>query len=407
MHIVRATRTTPASQVVQELELPPVHGVVVLNGGTIELDAERGDRLRALLGDGLAAVVAQDRLTVLTGGTQAGVFALFGAALGDDSTVASVGVAPEARVTWPGRVDAGDDAVPLEQHHSRFVLVDGDEWGDETGMMLRLAAALAADVPSLAVLAGGGNVAKRELLGHVRAGRDVVALAGSGRLADDVAAAIAGSSSHDPEVREAAASGRVIVFDAAGRPDELRALVHERLTRGRSRRPTTPALLRRFPMPRYRKTPDSPLVPAPLRADLPLLEDELAYLDTTLVPRFRELDHAALRAQHAYRLASVALIIGSATATSLGAAQAATGGGTLGIGVAEAVVAAAVSGIVVYARGRRFQRTYLAKRLAAERVKSQYFRFIAHAGVYADSDDDRRVHLARAIERIDAGEEPE
>jgi SLOG in TRPM, prokaryote/Protein of unknown function (DUF4231) len=286
------------------------------------------------------------------------------------------------------------------------VLVDGQEWGDETSTMMRLAGALAADVPSLAVLAGGGAIAKRELLGHLRAGRQVVVLAGTGRLADEVAAVVVGGSSQDPQLREAAASGRITVFDTTRRPEELRALVRKFMTRGRRRRWRTPALLRRFPPPWYRASADNPLVSEPLRADLPLLEDELAYLDAAVVPRFRALDHAALRAQHAHRLTSVVLILGSATATSLGAAQAATGGGSLGIGIAEAIVAAVVSGILVYARGRRFQRTYLAKRLAAERVKSQYYLFIARAGIYAAPEEARRGQLAEALDNIEAGEEP-
>jgi hypothetical protein len=405
MHIVHTNGTTPGSRIVQQLDLPPVRGVVVLNGGTIELDGEREARLRALLGDGLAAVVKEDGLTVVTGGTDAGVFALFGAALGDGSSVSAVGVAPLERVRWPGRDTAGDDAVPLEPHHSHVVLVDGREWGDETGTMMRLVGALAAGVPSLAVLAGGGAIARRELLAHVRAGRRVVVLAGSGRLADDVAAVVTGSSSHDPELREAAASGRITVFDTTRRPEELRALVRALMTPGRSRRRRPPALLRRFPSPWYTASVDYPLVSEALRADLPLLDDEISYLESAVVPRFRTLDRAALRAQHAYRLTSVVLILGSAAATSLGAAQAAIGGGSLGIGIAEAIVAAAVSGMLVYARGRRFQQTYLAKRLAAERVKSEYFLFLAHAGIYA-SDDARRGRLSQALESIEAGEEP-
>jgi len=406
MRIVHATRTTPGSQVLQQLELPPVRGLIVLNGGTIELDGDREERLRALLGDGLAAVAAQDGLTVVTGGTDAGVFALFGAALGDGSTVSSVGVAPAARVTWPGRDDADDDAVPLEPHHSHAVLVDGHQWGDETSTMIRLAGALSADAPSLAVLAGGGAIAKRELLAHLSAGRQVVVLAGSGRLADDVAAVVAGSSTQDSELREAAASGRITVFDTTRRPEELRALVRKFMTRSRSRRRRAPAFLRRFPPPWYRASADYPLVPEPLRADLPLLEDDLAYLDAAVVPRFRALDHGALRAQHAHRLTSIVLILGSATATSIGAAQAATGGGSLGIGIAEGIVAAVVTGILVYARGRRFQQTYLAKRLAAERVKSQYFLFVARAGIYAAPEEARRGQLSEALDSIEAGEEP-
>src|SRR5262249_24971228 len=155
-------------------------------------------------------------------------------------------------------------------------------------------------------------------------------------------------------------------------------------------RPPAPALLKRFPLPWYRRSPDYPFVPDAVRAAVPSLNDELAYLDETVVPRFRALDHSALRAQHSFRLAAVLLIVRSATASSLGAGQTAMGGGSLPVGIAEGVVAALVSGMLVYTRGRRFQQRYLTSRLAAERMKSQYFLFLARAGAYATHDDGQR-----------------
>jgi hypothetical protein len=401
--IARVARDAPAGEIVRALQLQPAQGLVVLNGSTT--DDEPDERLRALLTDGLARLAADDGLTVVTGGTDAGVFALFGSGLGDQSPVACIGVAPLGRVTWPGRTDPPDDAVALEPHHSHFVLVDGDAWGDETGTMLRLAAALAGDGASVAVLAGGGEGAKRELLGHVRAGRDVVVLSGTGRVADDVAVAVAAGGSRDPQLNEVAAGGHAVVFDVAGGPDAFREVIRKRLSKSRAWH--APALLRRFPTLWYRDTPPAPVVSYALRAELPLLDDELAYLERTVGPRYRALDRAALRAQHAFRLTSLVLILGSAIATSLGAAQTASGGGSLSLGVAEAVVAALVSGMVVYARGRGFQQTYLQNRVAAERVKSQYYLFVARAGIYAlDNDAQRGRQLELALNAIAAGEEP-
>ena len=202
-------------------------------------------------------------------------------------------------------------------------------------------------------------------------------------------------------------SRRLTVFDMTGRPENLRELIRGRLSRARRRERRAPALLQRFPVPWKRLTPDYPLVSSLLRADLPMLEDELAYLDREIVPRFRKIDYAAVRAQHSFRLAGVALIIGGAIATSLGAAQTAAGGGSLGVGIAEAVVAAAVAGITVYARGRRFQQTYLNNRVAAERMKSQYYLYITRAGIYGvDDEAERNRRLRGALDKIEAGEDP-
>jgi hypothetical protein len=142
------------------------------------------------------------------------------------------------------------------------------------------------------------------------------------------------------------------------------------------------------------------------RAAAPLIEAEVALLDEVVVPRFRTLDRDSARAQHAFRLGHIVVILGGAAATALGAVQAALGGGEVGIGIAEAVLGSVLSGTLVYVRGRRFQQAYLMKRLTAERVKSQYFLFLARAGPYTLDDPGERLRLLRrTLDRIESGDE--
>ncbi len=56
--------------------------------------------------------------------------------------------------------------------------------------MYRLAQTLAAHAPSIAVLINGGEIARREVAWNVQHGREIIALAGSGRLADELARAV-------------------------------------------------------------------------------------------------------------------------------------------------------------------------------------------------------------------------
>jgi hypothetical protein len=205
---------------------------VVLNGGTARLPEELEERLGSILQDGLARVVAEEDLTAVTGGTDAGVFALFGRGVGDDPGAVCVGVAPVGAVRWPGRADEANDPdrVPLEPHHSHFVLVEGEEWGDELEAMLGVASALGAGGRSLAVLVGGGTLARRETLGHARAGRDVLVVAGSGRCADELASVIAaGAEPPDADFAEIRDSGRVRVFPADAGAEEFADLLRSRL----------------------------------------------------------------------------------------------------------------------------------------------------------------------------------
>ena len=168
--IVEARAGAGGDELLAALGLQAPRATVILNGSTAEGDPG----LAGVLGE-LAAAVKRERLTVVTGGTDAGIFALFGAAMGDP-TAPLIGVAPSERA-----------GVPLEPHHTHVVLVDGDTWGDETPALLGLADALGRLAPSVAVICGGGEGTRTEVAGHQRAGRPIVAVAGSGGVADELA----------------------------------------------------------------------------------------------------------------------------------------------------------------------------------------------------------------------------
>ncbi|MDQ6725864.1 MAG: hypothetical protein M3066_06840 [Actinomycetota bacterium] len=195
------------------LALPTPRSTVVVNGTAAGIGPELGERLAAAFGDGgLAGAARRGGLTTVTGGTDAGIFSILGRAMAG-CPAPMVGVAPRGLVTWPGRVVPGPvpascgDRVGLEPHHSHFVLVAGTRWGEETAVLLALARALGALAPSVAVVCGGGPVTQKEALGHVRDGRRVVVLVGSGRFADELAAAAGARASDDPGIAEIVASG--------------------------------------------------------------------------------------------------------------------------------------------------------------------------------------------------------
>src|SRR4029077_15864190 len=124
---------------------------------------------------------------------------------------------------------AGDDRVPLEPHHTHFVLVEDAGWGGETETMLSLVDALSAAAPALVVVANGGSVSRREVLGHVRSGREVVVLAGSGRLADEITDVLPGGGPAKDSALAEIAAGRIPVFDARAPASALAEVVRARL----------------------------------------------------------------------------------------------------------------------------------------------------------------------------------
>jgi hypothetical protein len=226
----------PGEELVRMLDLPPPRGTLVLNGSTASLGRDVRARLAHLIVEGVAALAAAEGLTVITGATDAGIFSLLGPAM-DGRQAPLVGVAPEALVSWPGmRSRAGlADLEPLEPHHSHFLLVKGHEWGDETTTMMELVGALGRIAPSVAVLCGGGTVARAEALAHVRAGRPLVVVAGSGRFADEIAARVeagdgAAAAAADPQLAEVAGSPTLTVFPLDGEAVDLAATLRAALT---------------------------------------------------------------------------------------------------------------------------------------------------------------------------------
>ena len=224
--IVETAPVLDGDVLLERLDLPPPRGTLVVNGSTAALGAG-GQRLHDLLTRGVADVAMADGLTVITGATDAGIFSLLGSAM-SAATAPIIGVAPLGLVSWPGGPPARAGREPLEAHHSHFVLVEGSAWGDETGTMLALAEALGRGAPSAAVLCGGGPVAQLEALGHVRAGRPIVVLAGSGRLADDLAAAVDGDGPPGDEVRhELVTDGDLVVLPVAAGAEQLSATLRK------------------------------------------------------------------------------------------------------------------------------------------------------------------------------------
>ena len=221
--VLHVPREAAAEEIVEALGIPRPRALLVLNGGTAELEAELKAQLGALLQDGLARIAAEAQITLVTGATDAGIFALLGQGLSKwEPTAPCIGVAVAGLVQWPGHPE-GD--VPLEPHHSHFVLVDGENWGDETATMYRLIAALSQDCPSAAVFAGGGEIAVREMQANVSQGREMILIAGSGRKVDALLGVPEGQQTDDSRLVEIAQNGKLIPFDIQQGPEALRDLV--------------------------------------------------------------------------------------------------------------------------------------------------------------------------------------
>jgi len=211
------------------LELPPPRAVLLLNGGASYMSSAKMTQLHDLL-QAVAHLVVEEGITVIDGGTRAGVMQIMGEGYASaGGRLPLIGVCPAALVSWPGG-PADDHLTPLEPHHTHFVLTPGQRWGAETETMFALAAALSASAPSLAILVNGGSIARQEVLYNVRQKREIIVLQGSGRLADLIAAVVNGDMAPpDDEIATIVQDGRITVFDIARGPKALATLIRWKL----------------------------------------------------------------------------------------------------------------------------------------------------------------------------------
>lgn len=185
-----------------ELGLTGPRPVLVLVGGASNIAPAVAESLLALFRQ-LAPLLDDLSVTLVDGGTAFGVMAAMGQARHDRGAgFPLLGVAAGGTVSlvdpppcWT-RVAADATAVAaavaerarLDPHHSHLLLVPGDRWGDESPWIAAAATCLAAARPSVTLVAAGGAITRLDVREGLRAGRPLIALAGTGGVADQIAA---------------------------------------------------------------------------------------------------------------------------------------------------------------------------------------------------------------------------
>jgi hypothetical protein len=383
--------------------------VLVVSGTTSRLEPDLAERLFPLVAAAVA-VTAERRAAIVTGGTDAGVFHLVGLALSSAQTRPrlAVGVAPDGLVTRvrPSPDEASDvgDSAPAASQLDVLVRVPGRTWGDETPVLADIVARLAGRFPAVVLLIGGGDVSRRELVEHLSAGRSIVVVAGSGRLADAVAGGRDdsatgqrpdGNAAHD-DLGPLLATREVHVVALDEGPERLRSALSSLLVRPRRR-----SVLDRFAplaaLPRWRfrpPPPDPPLDQGAARR-YPLLRDQIAEANRLIYPFFADWDATAQIEQNRHRWFTVLAIGGGLLTTVFGALQAWLQT-VAWPGVVVATLGAATSALTTVARRQGSLHSYLTARVRAERLRSLYFEYVADPPA---SDEAARLERLRDLEQ--------
>lgn len=157
---------------------------VTLVGGADFTEPERLEELRAFFRV-LADYLERSDTAVVDGGTDSGVMRLIAEAKATvGGTFRLVGVAPQGAFD---RTTRSGDPITVARDHSMIIVVPGTDFGDESDWLFGTADHLArGSAPTVVV--NGGKLALEEAHRRIADGHLVIAVAGSGRAADELAA---------------------------------------------------------------------------------------------------------------------------------------------------------------------------------------------------------------------------
>jgi hypothetical protein len=165
-----------------------------ISGGAGGMSEEDIAKTRIIMDEGVAKFASEHGVTVIDGGTESGVMQMIGEARRNHHySFPLIGVAPAGKVQYPGHANP-DNEAELDSNHSHFVLVEADEWGGESKMIIDLTRAVCGKKKehALGILINGGKIAQQDIYLATSTGDHnipILVLEGSGRFAEELATA--------------------------------------------------------------------------------------------------------------------------------------------------------------------------------------------------------------------------
>lgn len=167
-------------EALDELGIPHPKTTIVLVGGAGGIGFL--DKFPMKKAVGIVARLAEEAgAVVLDGGTQAGIMTEIGRQRKKNRyTFPLVGVVFDALL-----MKEEPDSI-LDPHHTHFILIPGDDWGDESAWIAKIATVVADERKSITVLVNGGNISRSDVEYSLMAKRPTFVMRGTGRLADEI-----------------------------------------------------------------------------------------------------------------------------------------------------------------------------------------------------------------------------
>ncbi len=238
-HMARALRvnsSTDTQFILKELDLTEKPCIFISGGAGGMSDADR-TRVQSMI-DAVADFANNNGAVIIDGGTEAGVMKMVGDARHSSKhDFPLIGVAPLGKIAYPGYSNP-DQEAELEDGHSHFVLVEGEEWGDETDLIVGMMEALrdGSKLPGVVILINGGSIALKEvhLATTKQLGLPTLVLEGSGRAADELSTAFRSGKTSRKILKAILDGGDIVLLGVDENPDSIKARLREHFKNQRS-----------------------------------------------------------------------------------------------------------------------------------------------------------------------------
>jgi hypothetical protein len=226
-HVAQAVCVAPEADplwIAERFNLIASRPAIFISGGASYMTQEDQQRTTEIM-DLIAQFAQEKDAVIITGGTESGVMQMIGdMRLRHHYQFPLIGIAPLGKIAYPGHANPAKEA-DLEDSHSHFVLVIGDEWGDESGMIVRLTHTIAGKVkPAVGILINGGKIARHEVyLATTKELRlPMLVLEGSGRFADELATAVRTGKTNQRILQAIMAGGDIQIVGTVEGPAKMR-----------------------------------------------------------------------------------------------------------------------------------------------------------------------------------------
>lgn len=167
-------------EALNQLGIPHPRTVIVLVGGAGGIGFLDKFPMRKAV-DIVAKLAQETDSVVVDGGTQAGIMDEIGKQRKkNDYTFPLVGVVFETLIMKK------DSASILDENHTHFFFIPGDNWGDESSWISKIATCIAGDHESITVLINGGDISRQDVEYSLMEKRPTFVMRGTGRMADEI-----------------------------------------------------------------------------------------------------------------------------------------------------------------------------------------------------------------------------